>query len=74
MDTQDTVELKLRVTPAAKRLLDTLSRHGLFGTTIEDVGERLLNERLRVVVQEGWLGVTGFSDGRTEPLVRPVQG
>lgn len=65
------VELKLTVTAETRRALETLSRHGLFGTSVEDVADRLLNERLRAIVLEGWLGTPGFPDGRTLPLVRP---
>lgn len=70
----DPVELKLKVTPETKRLLDTLGRHGLFGTTTEDAAERLLCERLRAIVEEGWVGAVGYPGDHTQPLVRPARG
>jgi len=51
-----------------------LAGHGLFGTSAEETAERLLVEKLRAIVQEGWVGMGGYSDGRTQPLVRPVSG
>ena len=70
MDPAAEVELKLKVSPEVKRLLDHLARHGLFGSSAEATAERLLAEKLRAVVLEGWVGTPGFSDGRTMPLVR----
>jgi hypothetical protein len=61
--------IALKLTPEAHRLLKHLTENGLFGTSVEDVAERLLSEKLREVVLQGWVGVPGFSDGRTQPLV-----
>lgn len=64
-------KVTLRVTPEARRLLGSLTENGLFGTSPEDVAERLLMEKLREVVKEGWFGMVGYPDGRTQPVIRP---
>ena len=65
-------KITLEITPEAKRLLGTLNEQGLFGVTLADVAERLLMEKLREVVREGWVGTVGYPDGRTQALVRPA--
>jgi len=69
MASGDSEDLEVPVTPEALRLLKHLSENGLFGTSVEDVAERLLCEKLREVVLQGWVGPPGFSDGRTKPLI-----
>jgi hypothetical protein len=64
----DRVDLKLAVTPETLRLLAALGRHGLFGVSAEDVAERLLTEKLREIVKDGWAGSPLGVD--TQPLVR----
>lgn len=61
--------IALKLTPEAHRLLKHLVENGLFGTSTEDVAERLLCEKLREVVLQGWLGAPGYPDGRTKPLI-----
>jgi hypothetical protein len=53
--------LYLKPTPEVHRLLKYLTENGLFGTSVEDVAERLLCEKLREIVLQGWV--------RTQPLV-----
>ena len=62
--------VKLEVRPEVYRLLSTLAENGLFGQNATEVADLLLHERLREVVLQGWVGVPGFSDGRTQPLIR----
>lgn len=64
-------KITLEVSPEAKRLLGVLTENGLFGTSPEDVARQLLMEKLREVVREGWVGMVGYPDGRTQPLIRP---
>jgi hypothetical protein len=65
----ENLRISLTVTPEMARLLNTLGDQGLFGTTATDVAERLLAEKLREVVREGWVGPTG-TPGITMPLVK----
>lgn len=58
----------VNLTPESRRLIDEIARQGLFGASPGEVAERLLHEKLREVVKEGWLGPPGQSDGRTRPL------
>ncbi len=67
---QEAVPVAVSLTPEMARAVKSLVSSGLFGTSEVDVVERLLAERLREVIQEGWLGAPGFPDGRTQPLVR----
>lgn len=59
----------VNLTEESKRLLDTLAQHGLFGSSPMEVAERLLHEKLREVVKEGWMGPPGLPDGQTKPLI-----
>lgn len=65
----DTSKIELDVRPEVWRLLGALVEQGLFGSTREEVAARLLDEKLREVVLQGWLGVPGVP-GATTPLVR----
>lgn len=67
-------KLELEVSPETDRLLGHLVEHGLFGTTKEQVAEELLRAKLRETVLEGWAGVVGYPDGRTQPLIQPAGG
>ncbi len=62
-------KLKLKTRPETIRLLKTLAEQGLFGETKEEVAARLLDEKLREVILQGWMGVPGVS-GETQPLIR----
>jgi hypothetical protein len=66
---QTSATMSVTVTGETARLLGFLARHGLFGSTSEDVAERLLCEKLREIVKEGWVGYIGVS-GRTEPVIK----
>lgn len=59
----------VNLTEESRRLLNTLAEHGLFGDSPMAVAERLLHEKLREVVKEGWLGPPGSPDGQTKPLI-----
>lgn len=52
---QHECELELVITPETAMALARLVKTGLFGTSLVDVAERLLLERLRTVVLEGWV-------------------
>jgi len=65
----DTTKIELDVRDEVWRLLGTLVEQGLFGSTKEEVASRLLDEKLREVVLQGWVGVPG-APGVTMPLVR----
>ncbi len=62
-------KLKLQIRPETERLLRSLAGHGLFGATKEEVATRLLDEKLREVILQGWMGATGVP-GETQPLIR----
>ena len=64
-----TTKIELKVRDEAYRLLGTLAEQGLFGSTKEEVAVRLLDEKLREVVLQGWVGVPGVP-GQTQPLIR----
>lgn len=61
--------LKLKIRPETVRLLKKLAEQGLFGETKEEVAARLLDEKLREVILQGWMGVPGMP-GETQPLIR----
>ena len=65
----DTTKIELRIRDNTYRLLVTLAEQGLFGLTKEEVAVRLLDEKLREVVLQGWLGVPGIP-GQLQPLIR----
>ncbi len=65
----EATSITLKPTPEAHRLLKHLTENGLFGTSVEDVAERLLCEKLREVVLQGWVGLPGYPDGRTQPII-----
>lgn len=59
----------VNLTEESRRLLNALAQHGLFGSSPMEVAERLLHEKLREVVKEGWMGQPGLPDGQTKPLI-----
>jgi hypothetical protein len=63
--------LAVEIPDPADRLLGHLVERGLWGANKEEVVRTLLLAGLRDVVERGFVGFTGFPDGRTEPLVRP---
>ncbi len=52
-------KLRLVVTGETFVALSRLRATGLFGTTLEDVAERLLLERLRELVEDHWTEAFG---------------
>ena len=66
---QEETKIRLEVRDETIRLLRALAEQGLFGSTKEEVAVRLLDEKLREVVLQGWVGVPGVP-GVTMPLVR----
>lgn len=48
----DTVTLKIATTPGVQRLLERLVASGLYGKNPAEAAERLIAERLRVLVGE----------------------
>lgn len=61
--------MKIQFSNSSKRLITALARHGLFGDTSEEVVRRLVEEKLREIVLQGWMGVPGEPSGETQPLV-----
>jgi len=60
--------MKIQFSNDSKRLLDALARHGLFGESREEVVKRLVDEKLREIVLQGWMGTPGIPSGETQPL------
>ena len=62
--------MKIQFPDSSKRLLTALADHGLFGQSAEEVVKRLVDEKLREIVLQGWMGAPGFPSGKTQPLFK----
>ena len=65
--------LSIRVSPQAEAMLKDLRATGLFGLYVGDVVQRLLYERLRELVTQGWVEIPPTpEDERNEMLALSV--
>jgi tRNA(Glu) U13 pseudouridine synthase TruD len=53
-------ELTVTTNQGVIAYLEHLQRFGLFGVTIEEVAERLIQDQLQYLAEEGWIGSGGM--------------
>jgi len=53
---QPPVTMSIETTQEVYRALGTLQATGLFGSTAEEVAERLICEKIQELAQRGWTG------------------